>query len=74
MKRLFILSILVMLTIGTAGCQCGRLFNWRGARFSQPACGQPACGPCGNTVGGMPILTEPATLPGPSPVVITNQS
>jgi len=66
MKRLLILSALVMMTVGTVGCRCGPLWRlWRGAPCNP-------CGPApvyGDACGSQgPIITESAPLPGPTTV------
>ncbi len=67
MKKLLILTAVVMLASGTAGCRCCD-WLWRGAAYnpypSTPAYGDPCptynpCDPC--------ATGAPAIIPGPAP-------
>ena len=68
MKKLFILTALVMLVVPASGCGCGcfpRLF--RGAR-AEPCCPPGPCEPnCGCAYGGGPVI-GPGPMIGPAPV------
>jgi len=70
MKKLLIVTAIVMLTASTVGCQCGRWFR-RGAMVpyypADPCCDPcpPPCDPCGTPgLGAMP-------MPGPETYVPT---
>jgi len=73
MKKLIVLTAVVMLTAGAAGCQCGRWFR-RGAMLPccpPEACCDPCCDPCNPcdpcavpTFGSAPVVT-----PGPETYV-----
>ena len=72
MKRLLILTTLVILTVGLTGCQCRNWFR-RGSTYSTPPAGATCydpcqtvdpCDPCQTTVG--PEMGGTGTLlPGP---------
>ena len=66
MKRLLILTAIVILTAPTLGCH--RHLGWwrRGAACCAPACG-PTCGPQGY-IGGE-VIVPPTVVP--SPAIIT---
>lgn len=76
MKKLIVLTAVVMLTASTAGCHCGRWFR-RGAMVpycpSEPACCEPCPAPCGPPATGCDACTAPSlgasSMPGPETYV-----
>ncbi len=77
MRRLFVLSALVMFVAATTGCQlCPKNWNWRRPAQQGAPCGCETDVPYETTmypepgttvVVPGPMLTTPSTLPGPTP-------
>lgn len=76
MKKLIVLTAVVMLTASAAGCQCGRWFR-RGAMVPycppESACCEPCPAPCGPPSDGCDACTAPtfgtSPMPGPETYV-----
>ena len=65
MKKLLILTAVLMLTSSAVGCRCCD-WMWRGA-YSPCAPMATPCDPCVTYAPADPCATPPAIVPGPAP-------